>query len=85
MNLETASAIAARLGFVLPTRKMVDAIYRQSAYHFVPEPLPPGPHMRVHRFTIGLRNEMIQHQAQDPWHPARADWRSGRQEGRGGH
>ena len=30
MNLHTATAIAARFGFVLPTRKMVDAIYDQS-------------------------------------------------------
>lgn len=46
MNLYTASTVASRLGYVLPTRKMVDAIYRQSAFHFSPEPMTPGPQMR---------------------------------------
>ena len=45
MNLDTATAVAAGMGFVLPTRKMVDAIYRQAAFHFAPEPLPAGPRM----------------------------------------
>jgi hypothetical protein len=45
MNLYTASAIASRLGFVLPTRKIVDAIYRQAAFRFSPEPMAPGPRM----------------------------------------
>ena len=31
-NLETASLVAARFGFVLPTTKMVDAIYEQAAF-----------------------------------------------------
>lgn len=46
MNLYTASTIATRLGFILPTRKMVNAIYRQSAVHFSPEPMQAGPQMR---------------------------------------
>ena len=46
MNLHTAATIAERFGFVLPTRKMVDAIYLQSRYHLVPQPLPAGPQMR---------------------------------------
>ncbi len=45
MTLPTAAQIALRFGFVLPTRKMVDAIFKQSAFHFTPEPLPPGPKM----------------------------------------
>jgi hypothetical protein len=45
MNLYTASTIATRLGFVLPTRKIVNAIYRQSAIHFSPEPMQAGPQM----------------------------------------
>jgi hypothetical protein len=58
MNLHSAAAIAARFGFVLPTRKMVDAIYNQSAYHFTPAPMPAGPQMtstqyfRIHNETI---------------------------------
>ena len=39
MNLHTAATIAERFGFVLPTRKMVDAIYLQSRYHLVPQRL----------------------------------------------
>lgn len=61
MNLETATAIAARFGFVLPTRKMVDAIYAQAAYHFVPEPLTPGPRMTSTEY-YRLHNEMIEKQ-----------------------
>ena len=33
------------LGFVLPTRKMVDAIHTQATYRFRPEPMTPGPQM----------------------------------------
>jgi len=62
MNLETAIAIAARFSFVLPTRKMVDAIYRQSAYHFVPEPLMAGPSMRSTDY-YRTHNERIETQA----------------------
>jgi len=40
MALETALAVGARHGFVLPTRKMVDAIYAQSAVQLTPRPLP---------------------------------------------
>ena len=46
MNLHTAAAIASQFGFTLPTPKIVDAIYDQSAYHFKPQPLTPGPQMR---------------------------------------
>ncbi len=64
MNLATATAVAARFRFVLPTRKMVDAIYQQSAYHFVPEPLTPGPRMRSTDY-YRTHNEMIEKQARD--------------------
>ena len=46
MNLHTATAIASQFGFILPTPKIVDAIYDQSAYHFKPQPMVPGPQMR---------------------------------------
>lgn len=45
MNLHTAVAIANRFGFLLPTKKMVDAIYAQSRYHLTPKPMPAGPQM----------------------------------------
>jgi len=46
MNYHTATTVAARFGFVLPTRKIVDAIYQQSAYRFTPQTMTPGPQMR---------------------------------------
>lgn len=47
MGLETALVVAGRFGFVLPTVKMVDAIYRQAAIKLPPQPLPPGRLMRT--------------------------------------
>jgi hypothetical protein len=61
MNLHTAVAIAQRFGFVLPTRKMVDAIYQQSRYHLVPQPLPAGPQMRSTDY-YWTHNELIDDQ-----------------------
>jgi hypothetical protein len=46
MNYFSAAAVAGRFGFVLPTKKMVDAIYEQSICHFRPQPMKPGPQMR---------------------------------------
>jgi len=42
----SATAIASRLDCVLPTARIVDAVYDQSAYHLPPSPLPAGPLMR---------------------------------------
>lgn len=61
MNLHTAAAIATRFGFVLPTRKMVDAIYLQSRYHLAPQPLPAGPQMRSTAYYWN-HNELIKDQ-----------------------
>jgi len=69
MNLETATAVVDRLGFMLPTRKIVDAIYQQSAFHFVPQPLPAGPQMRSTAYYL-THNEMIERQAQTHGIPA---------------
>jgi hypothetical protein len=60
MNLYSATSIANRLGFVLPTKKMVDAIY-ESAHHLVPEPLPAGPRMRSTEY-YWIHNQMIERQ-----------------------
>lgn len=61
MNLHTAVTIAERFGFILPTRKMVDAIYLQSSYHLIPQPLPAGPQMRSTQY-YSTHNEMIENQ-----------------------
>jgi hypothetical protein len=63
MNLHTAIAIADRFGFILPTKKMVDAIYIQSDFHFIPQPLQAGPQMRSTEY-YWAHNRMIQEQAQ---------------------
>ena len=41
MGLPAAAEIAAQLGFLLPTTKMVDAIYRQAQVRLAPSPMPP--------------------------------------------
>jgi hypothetical protein len=46
MGLETALAVAGSFGFTLPTRRIVDLVYRQAAVHLLPQPLPPGDQMR---------------------------------------
>jgi len=61
MNLHTAVTITERMGFVLPTKKMVDAIYQQSRYHLFPQPLPAGPEMRSTGY-YWTHNKMIDEQ-----------------------
>ena len=41
----TAQALAASLDCTLPTRRMVDEIYRAAGARLAPAPLPPGPEM----------------------------------------
>jgi hypothetical protein len=50
MGLQTAFAVAASFGFVLPTPTMVDAIYEQAEIHLRPQPLPAGPEMRSNAY-----------------------------------
>ncbi len=61
MGLDTAIAVAAGFGFVLPTRRIVDLIYRQAAVHLVPQPLPAGDRMRSTE-TYRLHNTLVQEQ-----------------------
>ncbi len=46
MGLKTAFMVASRFGFTLPTRRIVDLIYRQASVHLRPEPLPASDEMR---------------------------------------
>ena len=62
MNLHTAVTIAERFGFVLPTKKMVDAIYLQSRHRLAPQPLPAGDQMRSTQY-YSTHNELIDEQA----------------------
>ncbi len=60
MNLYTASTIATRLGFILPTRKIVNAIYQQSTVHFSPEPMQAGPQMRSTEYYQTHNNKIAE-------------------------
>lgn len=46
MGLDSALAVASKFGFTLPTRRIVDLIYRQATVHLQPQPLPAGDRMR---------------------------------------
>jgi len=46
MRLQTALVVASSYGFLLPTTKMVDAIYAQASLRLAPQPLPAGAQMR---------------------------------------
>ena len=50
LNYYSATGIAARLGCVLPTPRIVDAIYDQSVHHLKPAPLPASPLMGTNRY-----------------------------------
>jgi hypothetical protein len=63
MNLHTASEVAGRFSFTLPTRKIVDAIYNQSTGRFTPQPLPAGPQMTSTEY-YRIHNAMIERQSQ---------------------
>jgi hypothetical protein len=61
MGLDTALAVAARFGFVLPTRRIVDLIYREAAVRLRPQPLPAGDTMRSTGYYL-RHNAMVQAQ-----------------------
>ncbi len=61
MALETATKAALDFGFILPTGKIVDAIFQQSAFHFVPTPMAPGPQMRSTAYYL-KHNQKIKEQ-----------------------
>lgn len=46
LNYYSATIVADRFSSVLPTARMVDAIYEQASHHLTPAPLPAGPLMR---------------------------------------
>jgi hypothetical protein len=61
MGLDTALTVAAKFGFTLPTRRIVDLIYRQSTLHMTPQPLPAGDQMRSTHY-YQLHNAMVKQQ-----------------------
>jgi hypothetical protein len=54
----TAVDVARHFGCVLPTPRMVDAIYRQARAHLEPQPLPAGPQMRSNAY-YGRHQKLI--------------------------
>ena len=64
MNLHTARAVADQFNFVLPTRKIVDAIYSESRRRLTPQPLPAGPQMTSTRY-YQTHNELIDQQSEE--------------------
>jgi hypothetical protein len=52
MALHTALKVAAACDCTLPTRKMVDAVFRQSDVHLTPEPMQAGPAMRTTAYYV---------------------------------
>ncbi len=64
MGLDSALAVAAHFGFTLPTRRIVDLIYRQAAVHLQPRPLPPGEAMRSTATYLQHQDLVAQQQAE---------------------
>lgn len=62
MNLHTATTIAEQFDLMLPTKKMVDAIYAQSHCRFVPQPMPAGDRMTSTEY-YRTHNGMIDQQS----------------------
>jgi len=61
MSFSTATHVATHLGFILPTKRIVDAIFLHSDVRFAPRPLPPGPEMGSTAYYIH-HNRMIEEQ-----------------------
>ncbi len=52
LTYPAAVAVASRLGFVLPTRKIVDAVYAAAEVRLEPSPITPGPRMRSTEYYL---------------------------------
>jgi hypothetical protein len=52
MALPTAIDVGRAFGFLLPTRRMVDEIYREAAVRLEPEPLPASDQMRSTAYYV---------------------------------
>ena len=61
LGLDAALEVAERFGFMLPTRKIVNAIYAASTVKLDPQPLPAGDEMRSTAYLL-RHNEMIRTQ-----------------------
>ena len=55
LDFVDAAEVAQALGFALPTRRIVDAIYAAATLHLAPAPLPAGPEMRSVPYILESR------------------------------
>ena len=61
LSLPSAQAVAQDVGMVLPTPRLVDAIYAQADLQLAPQPMAPGPAMRSNAY-YGQHQRMIEEQ-----------------------
>ena len=61
LSLPSARAVAEAFDMLLPTTRMVDAIYAQSDLKLTPQPMTPGPEMRSNDY-YGRHQAMIEEQ-----------------------
>ena len=61
MGLPAAAEIADRFGFLLPTTRMVDAIYSQAGLHLEPSPMEANSLMRSTKY-LWLHNQTVERQ-----------------------
>ena len=52
LGLDSALAVASRFGFMLPTRRIVDLIYRSAEVRLAPQPLPASDQMRSTAYLL---------------------------------
>lgn len=58
LDFYTATALADEFGLVLPTRKIVNAVYRQAAVRLTPIPMEPGPRMRSPTYVLAHNRQI---------------------------
>lgn len=58
LDFYTATALAEEFGLVLPTRKIVNAVYRQADVRLSPIPMEPGPRMRSPTYVLAHNRQI---------------------------
>ena len=58
LDFYTATALAEEFGLVLPTRKIVNAVYRQATVRLSPIPMEPGPRMRSPAYVLAHNRQI---------------------------
>lgn len=56
LTLPSATKVARTFQCVLPTARIVDAVWQQADVHLTPAPLPPGPRMRSSEYYLRHRS-----------------------------